>query len=143
VSSAQGPGPALELPHAYIAFVREELSDLRDAGLLGPWELEWAIEYLVSGGVGLPDVLSVVFDYGELNWLAEMTARLDVATEDEALLALANQLGLDPATGKRVTPAPSQRPLHESFPPEVLARRDAGAHGSEGVRERPLRGWRT
>lgn len=131
------------MPQACIAFVREELTDLRDAGLLGPLELEWAIEYLVGGGVGLPDVLSVVFDYGELTWLAEMTTRLDVATEDEALLALAKQLGLDPATGKRATPAPSQRPLHESFPPEGLARRDAGAQGSEGIRERPLRGWRT
>lgn len=129
------------MPQACIAFVREELTDLRDAGLLGPLELGWAVDYLVGGGVSLPDVLSIVFDYGELNWLSEMTTRMEVVTEDDALLALAKQLGLDPTNGKRVTPAPSQRPLQESFPPEVLSRRDAGAHGSEGVRERPLRGW--
>ncbi len=134
--------PLVELPDSCIRFVREELEELQHSGLLGPLELGWAIDHLVSGGVSLPDVLGVVFDFAELDWFAALTASLEPPAEDELLLALAQQLGLDPVSGKRVTPVPEGRPLRESFPPRLaLQRQDARAPGSEGVRQRPLRGW--
>lgn len=141
VSPAETLHPLAELPESCLTFVRQELEELQQAGQLGPLELGWAIDQLVSGGVGLPDVLGIVFDFAELDWFAELTASLEPPAEDELLLALAQQLGLDPVSGKRIAPGPAGR-LLDSCPPRLgLKRQDARAPGSEGVRQRPLRGW--
>lgn len=126
---------------AAVAYIRSELVDLQSGGQLGPHEVQWAMEQLVSSGVSLPDVLGVVFDFAEVEWLTEVDADLAPPEFDPGLLAeLARQLGLDPHTGKRAAaPAPILREVAVGCPP--LARVDAGTPGSEGVRQRPLRGW--
>lgn len=134
--------PLREIAEESVAFVREELTDLRQAGLLGPFELQWAIDQLLESGVALPDVLSVVFDFAELGWLEELTSRVSNTAQDEVLLALAQQLGLDPVSGKRLQSAPVPSRWREPAAPNVeLNRRDASRVGSEGVRQKPLRGW--
>lgn len=126
---------------AAVAYIRAELVDLQTAGQLGPNEVQWAMEQLVSSGVSLPDVLSVVFDFAEVEWLTEVDADLAPPEFDPGLLAeLARQLGLDPHTGKRAgAPAPVPRAVIGACSP--IARVDASTPGSEGVRQRPLRGW--
>lgn len=129
-------------PEAAVAFMREELAELRDADQLGPVEVQWAIEHLIGSGVSLPDVLGVVFDFAEIAWLGDLDTGGGGSGYDAALLAeLARQVGIDPQTGKRLTPVVRQR-LLESLPPHCgVVRRDASAAGCEGVRQRPLRGW--
>lgn len=134
--------PLGEVAEESVAFVREELAELRQAGLLGPFELQWAIDHLIGSGVGLPEVLSVVFDFAELGWLRELTSRIATTTQDEELVALAKQLGLDPVSGKRLQSAPAPRRWRDQGTPNVeLSRCDASRVGSEGVRQKPLRGW--
>lgn len=128
-------------PEAALAFIREELEELRGADQLGPHEVQWALEHLINSGVSLPDVLGVVFDFAEIQWLGELETDVGSGFDAELLAALARQVGIDPNTGKRLTPLPRQS-LLESLPPSrKVMRRDASAAGCEGVRQRPLRGW--
>lgn len=132
-------------PLAVMAAVREELAELRDSNLLGPMELEWAIEQLVSAGVGLPEMLSVIFDFAELEWLAQMSARLsgsEAEPPSELVMELARRLGLEPNTGHLLQQAPAPPPLSDKVPSSNLhRRRDATVVGCEGLRQRRLRGW--
>lgn len=126
---------------AVVAFIREELADLRRAGQLGPMDVRWAVEQLIESGVGLPQVLGVVFDFAELEWLDEFETEVSSGFDPTLLAELARQLGLDPDTGKP-TAAALGRKLSESLPPtSAVQRRDASAMGCEGARQRPLRGW--
>jgi hypothetical protein len=128
-------------PESALAFVREELEELRGADQLGPHEVQWALEHLISSGVSLPDVLGVVFDFAEVQWLGELETDVASGFDAESMAALARQIGIDPNTGKRLTPLP-RRSLLESLPPtSKVRRREASAAGCEGVRQRPLRGW--
>jgi hypothetical protein len=128
-------------PEGAVAFMREELSELRDAGQLGPREIEWAVEHLIGSGVGLPDVLGVVFDFAEVEWLTDVEREVSARFDARLLAELARRAGIDPTTGKRVAPA-APTSLAESFPPTCsVQRRNASIAGSEGVRQRPLRGW--
>jgi hypothetical protein len=128
-------------PEAALAFIREELEELRGVALLGPLEVQWAVEHLISSGVGLPDVLGVVFDFAEVEWLSELETEVADGFDAELIAALACQVGIDPTTGRRMTPV-VKRSLIDSLPPHSsVQRRDASAAGCEGARQRPLRGW--
>lgn len=121
--------------------MREELEELRDAGQLGPREVQWAVEHLISSGVSLPSVLSVVFDFAEVEWLTDLEREVAAQFDPELLAELARRVGVDPTTGKRLT-AGAKRSLRASLPPTSgVQRRDASSAGCEGVRQRPLRGW--
>ena len=126
---------------AIVAFIREELADLRGAGQLGPVDVRWAVEQLIESGVALPQVLGVVFDFAELEWLGELATDVPTGFDPTLLAELARQLGLDADTGKPMASV-FERTLVESLPPNSsVQRRDASAIGCEGVRQRPLRGW--
>lgn len=128
-------------PEAAVAFIREELEELRDADQLGPHEVQWALEHLINSGVSLPDVLGVVFDFAKVEWLAGLETEETSGFDAQLLAELARQAGIDPITGRRLAPTFKHR-LRESLPPtSSVTRRDASAAGCEGVRQRPLRGW--
>lgn len=124
-----------------MAFIREELTELREAEQLGPLEVQWALEHLISSGVSLPEVLSVVFDFAEPEWLGGLDTQTATGFDADLLDQLARQVGIDPRTGKPSLPKVN-RGLLDSLPPNsAVQRRDASAPGCESARQRPLRGW--